>query len=170
MSEDNSTETKKAREPKKNSIPLTEVRELVAGIPQYDKASFLVVGHKDGVRLAIPRTTGVSRTYFYGNNDYSTVPTHAAVKTFSADERKEQRLGGIMAEIDFSQGLDAAREALSLMVEAVRNAPTPAPKPKKEPKEKKAKAPAEAEASNSDAETTGGVLDDRSDDGDSAEA
>jgi hypothetical protein len=146
MSDENTTATegKKAREPKKNSIPSADVKELVAGIPQYEKASFLVVGYKDGVRLALPLTNGVSRTYFYGNGNYSIIPEDEAIRVFSAEERKENRLGGLMAEVDYSQGLDAARRALTKLVEVVRAAPVPQPKPKREPKKPKAAAPAEA--------------------------
>lgn len=127
----------KKREPKKNSIPKTEIEALVKGLPQYEKTSFLVVGHKNGVRLAIPLTTGVSRVYFYGNDDYSTIPDDEAITVFDEANRKEHRRGGIMAEVDFEKGLEAARRALGKLVEAVKAAPTPEVKPKKEPKAKK---------------------------------
>lgn len=130
----------KKREPKKNSIPKTEIEALVKGLPQYEKTSFLVVGHKNGVRLAIPLTTGVSRVYFYGNDDYSTIPDDEAITVFDEANRKEHRRGGIMAEVDFEKGLEAARRALGKLVEAVKAAPTPEVKPKKEPKAKKAEA------------------------------
>lgn len=128
---------KKNREPKKNSIPKTEIDVLVKDMPQYTKTSFLVVGHKNGVRLAIPLTTGVSRVYFYGNDDYSTIPDDEAIVVFDEANRKEHRRGGIMAEVDFEKGLDAARQALSKLVDAVKAAPKPAEKPKREPKAKK---------------------------------
>lgn len=133
---------KKAREPKKNSIPKTEIDSLVKGLPQYTKTSFLVVGQKNGVRLAIPLTAGVSRVYFYGNDDYSTIPDDEAITVYDEANRKQHRRGGIMAEVDFEKGLDAARRALGKLVEAVKTAPTPAPKPKREPKAKKEKAEA----------------------------
>lgn len=132
-----STETdaeKKAREPKKNSIPSSEIVELTAGIPFYDKASFRVVGHKKGVRLALPLTNGVSRAYFYANNEYGIIPDDEAIRTFSAEERKEQRLGGIMAEVDFELGVEAARRALGKLIDVVRAAPAPAEKPRREKK------------------------------------
>jgi hypothetical protein len=128
----------KAREPKKNSIPKTEIDALVKDLPQYTKTSFLVVGHKNGVRLAIPLTAGVSRVYFYGNDDYSTIPDDEAITVFDEANRKEHRRGGIMAEVDFEKGLDAARRALGKLVDAVKVAPTPEVKPKREPKAKKA--------------------------------
>lgn len=134
---------KKIREPKKNSIPSDEIAVMTAGIAQYTKTSFLVVGYKDGVRIALPKTSGVSRAYFYANNDYSLIPEHEAITVFSAEQRKEQRLGGIMAEIDFSKGLDLAKEALAALVQIVRDAPVPVAKPKREPKIK-AVAPAVA--------------------------
>ncbi len=145
---------KKAREPKKNSIPKTEIEALVQGLPQYTKTSFLVVGHKNGVRLAIPLTSGVSRVYFYGNDDYSTIPDDDAITVFDEANRKEHRRGGIMAEVDFEKGLEAARRALGKLVDAVKAAPTPAEKPKREPKPKKEKAAAEptATAETGDAE------------------
>ncbi len=151
--EEQKTETaaeKKAREPKKNSIPNAEIDAMVAGIPSYEKTSFLVVGHKDGVRLAIPRTTGVSRVYFYGNNDYDLIPEHDAIVEFTAEQRKEQRKGGIMAEVNFEKGLDAAREALALLVEVVRRAPAPQPKLAKPKAPKKEKAVAAPKASTTD--------------------
>ncbi|MBV9125674.1 MAG: hypothetical protein JO112_20180 [Planctomycetes bacterium] len=146
MSEDNTNE-KKAREPKKNSIPSTEVKALVAGIPQYDKASFLVVGHKNGVRIALPKTTGVSRAYFYGNGDYTAIPEDEAITVFSEEERKQNRRGGIMAEVNFDLGVEAAKRALGKLVAVVKAAPAPKAKPKAEPKVKKEpKAQAEAPA------------------------
>ncbi len=132
--------TDKKREPKKNSIPSDEIRTLIEGLPQYTKTSFLVVGHKNGVRLAIPKTTGVSRTYFYANDDYSLIPEDEAITVFDEADRKEHRRGGIMAEVDYDKGLEAARRALSKLIDAVKAAPAPAEKPKREPKPKKEKA------------------------------
>lgn len=143
MSDTENTETAaeadktKAREPKKNSIPRDEIEKLVTGLPQYTKTSFLVVGHKSGTRLAIPLTTGVSRVYFYGNDDYSVIPDDEAITVFDEANRKEHRRGGIMAEVDFEKGLDAARRALGKLVDAVKASPAPAEKPKKAPKIKK---------------------------------
>ena len=141
MSEDTQEPAaKKAREPKKNSIPTDVVERLTDGIPSYEKASFVVIGHKNGVRIALPKTNGVSRAYFYGNGDYSLVPKHDAITVFSEDERKEGHRGGIMAEVNFEKGIEAATEALSELVAVVRAVPTPAPKGStkaKEPKEPK---------------------------------
>lgn len=173
MSEETKTETaaeKKAREPKKNSIPSTEVDKLIAGIPSYKKTSFLVVGHRDGIRIALPLTTGVSRAYFYGNGDYSLIPSHDAITVFTEEQRKEQRKGGIMAEIDFEKGLDQAREALTLLIEVVRAAPAPAPKAVAKPKApKKEKAVAAAPANPEEVDPPTGEIGDAPD-GDSAEA
>lgn len=149
MSENSNETDKKAREPKKNSIPYTEIEQLVTGIDSYKKTSFLVVGHRDGVRLAIPLTTGVSRVYFYGDNNYDLVPTHDSIVEFTPEQRKEQRKGGIMAEVDFEKGLDGAREALKLLVDVVRNAPEPQKKlakPKAPKKEKAVAAPKAAKS------------------------
>lgn len=143
----------KTSEPKRNSIPNEAVAALIAGIPQYEKTSFNVVGHKGGVRLALPKTNGVGRAYFYGNGDYSLVPSHPAITSFSEEERKAARLGGIMAEVNFELGVEAATEALTALIEVVRNAPAPAPKAVKQPKTPwkpkaapDAPAPSEAEA------------------------
>lgn len=124
---------KKVRE-KKNSIPTEKVTELIAGLPQYDKASFTVVGHKGGTRVALPKTNGVSRAYFYGSG---TVPSHEAIIAFTEEERRERRLGGVTARVDFSKGVDPATQALELLLEEVRNAPAPAPKALKAPKSPK---------------------------------
>lgn len=145
--ETNTAPADKKREPKKNSIPQDEIETLVAGIPSYTKTSFRVVGHKDGVRLAIPLTSGVSRVYFYGNDDYSLIPEDDAITVFDEADRKQHRRGGIMAEVDFDKGLEAARRAIGLLVNVVKVAPAPAAKPKREPKPKKEpKAEAEAAA------------------------
>lgn len=131
--------TSKPREPKKNSIPRTEIEALVKDLPQYTKTSFLVVGHKNGVRLAIPLTAGVSRVYFYGNDDYTIIPADDAITVFDEANRKEHRRGGIMAELDFEKGLEAAKAALVKLIDVVRKAQAPAEKPKKEAKPKKEK-------------------------------
>lgn len=143
--EEETAEAKK-REPKKNSIPKTEIEALVKGLPQYTKTSFLVVGHKNGVRLAIPLTAGVSRIYFYGNDDYSKIPDDDAITVFDEADRKQHRRGGIMAEVDFEKGLDAARRALGKLVDAVKTAPAPIVKAAKLPKAKKEEKKAEPEA------------------------
>lgn len=138
MSED--TKQKKAREPKKNSIPADEVKALVEGIPSYTKASFLVVGHKNGVRIALPKTSGVSRAYFYAAGDYSKIPEDEAITVFDEATRKDGHKGGIMAEVNFDLGVDAARRALGKLVDVVKATPAPAAKPKPVPKAKKAEA------------------------------
>jgi hypothetical protein len=146
MSEaENKVVEKKSREPKKDSIPRTEIEAMVKDLPQYTKTSFLVVGHRNGVRLAIPLTAGVSRVYFYGNDDYSTIPNDEAITVFDEANRKEHRRGGIMAEVNFEKGLEAARRALGKLVDVVRTAPPPGQKPKRAPK-KKGEAPAETQA------------------------
>lgn len=135
-----SANEKKAREPKKNSIPMTDVKVITAGLPSYDKTSWHMVGHKNGVRLAITKTTGVSRIYFYANNDYSLIPDDPAIRVFNEADRKENNRGGVMAEINFEQGVDAAKQALTKLVAAVKSAPAPVEKPKAAPKVKKVKA------------------------------
>lgn len=121
---------KRGRVSKKNSLSRESVDKIVAGSPSYEKASFLVVGYKGGVRIAIPKTGGVSRVYFYGMGDYSLVPLHTALKTFSEEERKELRKGGIMAEVLFDD-LVLAAEALTLLVAVVNRATAPVRKVKK---------------------------------------
>ena len=145
MSEDNETVTdtdtttnETVTGKKRVTVDSSTVKSLVEGIPQYDKASFTVVGHKGGVRLALPRTNGISRAYFYGNGDYSLVPEHPAISVFSAEKRKEHRLGGIMAEVNFDLGVDEATSALKALLDVVRAAPAPAPKALKSPKKEKA--------------------------------
>jgi hypothetical protein len=150
MSEDK-TDEKKAREPKKNSIPQDEIAALTKGIPQYEKTSFLVVGHKDGVRVALPKTSGVSRAYFYGNGDYSLIPDDEAITVHSEEVRKEQRKGGIMAEVNFELGLEAARRALGKLIDVVRAAPATADKALTKPK-----APRKAKAAPQPVEKTEG--------------
>lgn len=125
---------KKVREIRRSSIPTDVVEGLVADLPRYSKASFDVIGHRNGVRIAVPKTNGVSRVYFYGCDDYSLVPVHPAIRQFSVEDRKENNRGGIMAEIDFSGGSDVALEALRVLIDVVRAAPAPAPKGVKAPK------------------------------------
>ncbi len=146
MSEEQTQETteqtaneKKAREPKKNSIPMADVKVITAGLPSYDKTSWHMVGHKNGVRLAITKTTGVSRIYFYANNDYGLIPDDPAIRVFNEADRKENNRGGVMAEVNFEQGVDAAKRALTKLVAAVKAAPAPIEKPKALPKVKKTK-------------------------------
>lgn len=143
---------KPAEVKKKHSIPGDEIKAMVEGIPQYTKTSFLVVGHKNGVRLAVPLTSGVSRIYFYANDDYSLIPSDDAITVFDEADRKQHRRGGIMAEIDFEKGVDAARVALGKLVDVVKAQPAPAekpvktPRPKKEPKLEEAAAATEGDA------------------------
>lgn len=134
----------KTQGPKRISIPFDKIGELAAGIPQYDKASFLVIGHRRGVRIALPKTNGVSRAYFYGLGDYTLIPTNDAITVFTTDERKANRRGGIMAEVNFELGVEAAVEALTALIAVVRTADAPAAKGLKEPrKPRKSKAVAE---------------------------
>ncbi len=141
--EENMDETKtEAVSSKKNSISSDEVERITAGIPRYEKASFLVIGHRGGVRIALPKTNGVGRAYFYGNGDYSLVPTHEAITVFSEEDRREHHRGGIMAEVNFSLGVELATDALARLVAIVAAAEAPAPKGAKAPKEpKEPKAP-----------------------------
>jgi hypothetical protein len=134
MAEQAQQQPTKARESKRNSIPSDVVSDIVTDIPQYTKASWLVVGHRGGVRLALPRTNGVSRAYFYGNGDYAQIPSHPAITVFTEEQRKEKHLGGVMAEVDFSAGVEAATAALALLAGIVRRAEAPPAKGLREPK------------------------------------
>ncbi len=104
-----------------------EVDAAIDGIMQYKKTSFLVVGHKGGTRLAIPLTKDVGRVYYYGD-DYAALPKHEAITVFTVEERKARRLGGIMAEVDFSRGHDLALEAFTALTQVVRAAKEPVPR------------------------------------------
>lgn len=163
MSEDSQApqaEPKKSRESKKASIPNGVIEELARGLPSYEKASFVVIGHRSGVRIALPKTVGVSRAYFYGNGDYGLVPSHPAIRVFSESDRQAARLGGIMAEVSFELGVDAAIEALGLLIAVVRSAPPPAQKGATGPKgprpARKAKARPEPEQATEDLSTEPG--------------
>ena len=124
MDEESVTEkTKAERKPRKaksGSIPREELDQLSDGIHTWDKKSFHMIGPKGGVLLAVPKSKGVSRAYFYAAGDYNLIPEHPAIKVYQPDERKERKLGGVMAELDFSQGLELAREGLGLLLESVR--------------------------------------------------
>ncbi len=150
--DDNTTQDKqrKPRESKKNSIPMTEVHELAKGINQYEKTSFLMIGHKNGVRLALPKTSGVSRVYFYAGS-YAAIPDDPAITVFTEEQRKELRKGGIMAEVNFSLGVDAARDALVKLIDVVRATPAPEAKVVKPKAVRKVKAVVPAAASAVDA-------------------
>lgn len=103
---------------KKNSVSFADVMNMVDGLPSYEKKSFLLVGTKGSVRLAIPKGEKISRFYFYGDDDYSLVPQHPAVVQYTVEERKAKKLGGIMAEVLFTE--ESYSEALQLLVDAVR--------------------------------------------------
>lgn len=131
--ENNETKTVEATapaRPAKASVSADDVQPLVAGISSYDKAAFRVYGQKGSARLTLPKTQKIARGYFYGEP----VPDHRAIVKFTEEQRKDKKLGGITAEIDFSQGQDAALEAIKLLADVVRKAPAVQPKqPKEEP-------------------------------------
>lgn len=137
---DNNESTETAVEAKapprapKASVMSADVAQLVDGIESFDKSAFRVYGQQRGVRLALPLTQKISRTFFYGEP----VPEHPAIVKYTEQERKDQRLGGITARVDFDQGPAAAIEAIGLLAEAVRKAPAPAPKAKAKPPESEA--------------------------------
>lgn len=138
MSEENTETAPTEEKTRRNSIPRTEVDEMIAGIPQFEKKAFTMVGNEKarGVRLAIASTKNVSRVYFYADDDYQIIPELPGIVVFSKEDRKENHRGGVMAEIDFAVGADAARVALQALVDVVRSAPPKAPRP-----ERKVKAP-----------------------------
>lgn len=140
---DNNESTETAVEAKapprasKASVMSADVAPLVDGIESFDKSAFRVYGQQRGVRLALPLTQKISRTFFYGEP----VPEHPAIVKYTEQERKDQRLGGITARVDFDQGPAAAIEAIGLLAEAVRKAPAPEAKPKAASKKAKTDAP-----------------------------
>lgn len=140
----NETTTTAPKEPKarKNSLPREEVEAILEGIPSFDKKAFVIRGLEQarGVRLAVASTKNVGRVYFYGDDDYSTLDGVAGVLVYDRDDRRENRRGGVMAEIDFSLGADSARAALVALAGVVRSAPAKAPRPERKPKAAKADA------------------------------
>lgn len=146
MSEENtvSEEIATPEAPKRAALPWSEVDALTDGIERHEKASFWVIGHRNGTRLAVPKTVaGVSRAYFYGT--YEQVPAVPGITTFTPEERKLLHRGGIIAEVAFELGAEVASAALAALVAAVRAAPAPAPRGERKPRQPKApKTPAEA--------------------------
>lgn len=118
---------KKKRTSTKAAVLAVDISSSLEGLPSYEKASFRVYGHKSGVRLALPVTQKIGRAYFYGGD---ITVDHQAVVSFTAEERKERRLGGVTAEVDFTKGADLAREAIELLAEHVRKY-EPVAKPEK---------------------------------------
>lgn len=119
--------------PKRSTLPWSEVDAMAAGIERYEKASFWVIGHRGGTRLAIPKTTtGVSRAYFYGT--YEQVPVAPAIRTFTPEERKRLHRGGIVAEVDFDGGVEGATAAMAALIAVIRVAPAPAPMGERKPR------------------------------------
>jgi len=122
-----------AARPKRRSLAWTDVDAITEGLPRHPKSSFLIVGHRSGVRLAIPRTvSGVSRAYFYG--PYELVPPVEGIVVHTPEARKSGRKGGIVAEVDFELDPDVARGALCALIEVVRAAPPPPPRGTRQPK------------------------------------
>ena len=111
---------RKARKPKAGSISREDLVRLAAGIQTWDRKSFQMIGPKGGVLLAVPKSKGVSRAYFYAAGDYNLIPDHPAIRVYQPDERKERKMGGVMAELDFSHGTESALEGLELLLKAVR--------------------------------------------------
>jgi len=135
---------KKPRESKKNLLTSDVVNALTAGLPQYEKTSFLMVGHRNGVRLALPKTTSIGRVYFYADGDYSLIPNDDAIIVYTEEQRKELRKGGIMAEVNFDLGVEAALRAFTKLVNVVKASAAPVAKtvkPKAPKKEKALAAP-----------------------------
>lgn len=129
MSED----TGEPQAPKRNALPWADVLAMVDGIDRYEKTSFLVIGHRGGTRLAIPKTsTGVSRAYFYGT--YEQLPIHPAITAFSVADRKRLHRGGIIAEVNFELSIEEATAGLAALVGIVRGAAPPAPRGEKKPR------------------------------------
>lgn len=129
---------------KKNltAVPFADVRTLVetSGLPTRELSSYLYVGYKGGVQVAFAKGKNMGRAFVY-----RATPTGDAFTRYSDEERKEQRLGAITAELDLSRDEDSVRAAINEMIALVAAAEPPAPKP--EPKPRKPRAPkAEAAA------------------------
>ena len=146
MSEENNVEntdsekTATKRRVIKSEVALVDVLSRAEGIDGYDKNNFHVRGPKNGTRVVFTKTPNVSRFYFYGQNDYQRLEPlrgQSGLLVYSEQDRKEKKLGGIMAEVEFDKL--PAEDALRLieeLIELVRSAPVPAEKPKKVKKEK----------------------------------
>lgn len=121
------------------SVKLEKVmaRATELGLPVEQKKAFVHMGFKAGVRLSAANQEDVKRAFLYRAQ-----PEGAAFIHFTEQERKDQRLGGVTAEIDFSKSLEEVEAAIELALQAAVQAGAPAPKPVKEPKAPKApKAP-----------------------------
>lgn len=117
--EENDNQEKK-REPRKNTLPFDEVISMGEGLPSHSKKSWHIFGDPKGIRIAVPTTTGVGRVFFYGDDNYDLIPDDPAITVFSHEERKERKLGGIMAKVSFEDGLEAAKVALGKLLDVVR--------------------------------------------------
>ena len=109
--------------PSKSAVLFADISSVLEGLPSYEKASFRVYGHKGGVRFAIPVTQKISRVYFYG--DPSETFDHPAVVSFTEEERKARKLGGVTAEVDFTKSAEESRSAIELFASKVRGANPP---------------------------------------------
>lgn len=143
--ETTNTKPAKVEKPKKFAFKADEVDTMLAaaGVAVETMKSWKQAGPKNAVHLAVAKTKSVSRIYIY-----ATHLSHPAVINYTDEDRKEKRLGGIKAEIDFDQPEELVRSALEMAIDAVKNQPpvekkekaTPAPK---KPRAKKAEAEAQ---------------------------
>lgn len=127
--ETNETTTAPAEKTRRGSIPREDVEAAITGIPTFPKKAFLMVGHAQdrGTRLAVALTKKVGRVYFYG--DYGQLPSVPGVRVYTEDERKAERLGGVIAAVDFSASPEEYTAAFAALVDVVRNAPPPPARP-----------------------------------------
>lgn len=130
------------------SISSDQVDALIteSGLPVTSKSAFKMVGHPNGVRLAVAKSKRVSRVFVYHAQ-----PTHPGVIHRDEEYRKEMRYGAIQAEIDFTQPEEVVLDAIRACLKAVASAPAPSseaaaeakPKAERKPRAKKAAPPAE---------------------------
>lgn len=134
------TEAPVEKKPPRGSIPKETVEAIIAGIPSFPKRAFLMVGHAQdrGTRLAVALTKKVGRVYFYG--EYDQLPgadvgtSFPGIRVYTEEERKAERLGGVIAAVDFSASPEDYLAAFRHLVDVVRTSEPPPARPARQPK------------------------------------
>ena len=128
-------ETRKKRRVVKCEITSEQVLALTSGLDSYEKDNFYVRGYKRGHRVVFTKTPKISRFYYYGAGDYdslNSLPEKSSLIVYSEDERREKKLGGIMAEVDLGNAsTESALTLINALINLVREAPVPKPAPVK---------------------------------------